>query len=97
MSAKNDITGDAMKSRILSKEGRDNWDNIFGKKTAYEWLKELYPDKSLEILDPDGWRKDDGVTLETKITKEDFHYRLSLSTVSCIRELFNEKTVEHLG
>lgn len=32
MAASNDITGDQIKSRILSKEGRDNWDNIFGKK-----------------------------------------------------------------
>lgn len=32
MAASNDITGDQIKSRILNKEGRDNWDKIFGKK-----------------------------------------------------------------
>lgn len=32
MVSKNDITGDAIQSKTLSKQGRDNWDNIFGKK-----------------------------------------------------------------
>ncbi len=32
MSTKNDITGDSIRSKALSKQGRDNWDNIFGKK-----------------------------------------------------------------
>ena len=32
MTAKNDITGDSIKSKILSQQGRDNWDAIFGKK-----------------------------------------------------------------
>ena len=27
----NDITGDLIKSKALSKQGRDNWDNIFKK------------------------------------------------------------------
>jgi hypothetical protein len=31
MAAKNDITGDLIKSKSLSKQGRDNWDNIFKK------------------------------------------------------------------
>lgn len=30
--AKNDITNDLIKSKALSKEGRENWDNIFGSK-----------------------------------------------------------------
>jgi len=29
---KNDVTGDTIQSKALSKQGRDNWDNIFGKK-----------------------------------------------------------------
>lgn len=29
---KNDVTGDNIQSKALSKQGRDNWDNIFGKK-----------------------------------------------------------------
>ncbi len=32
MSAKNDITGDQIQTKALSKQGRDNWDNIFRKK-----------------------------------------------------------------
>lgn len=32
MTAKNDITGDSIKSKLLSEEGRKNWDNIFSKK-----------------------------------------------------------------
>lgn len=32
MAAKNDITGDTIASKSLSKQGRDNWDKIFGKK-----------------------------------------------------------------
>lgn len=32
MASKNDITGDTIQSKTLSKQGRDNWDKIFGKK-----------------------------------------------------------------
>ena len=31
MAAKNDITGDAIRSKALSEKGRDNWDKIFNK------------------------------------------------------------------
>ena len=31
MSARNDITGDAIQSKALSKEGRENYDRIFRK------------------------------------------------------------------
>lgn len=33
MAAKNDITGDEIKSKNNSKQYEDNWDRIFGKKT----------------------------------------------------------------
>lgn len=36
MASRNDITGDAIQSKTLSKQGRDNWDNIFGKKKKTE-------------------------------------------------------------
>jgi hypothetical protein len=79
MSAKNDITGDSIASKILSKEGRDNWDNIFGpKKTANQWI--LHNNLNIKILDADGWNQDDGVTLETPISESDFNNRLSVST-----------------
>lgn len=32
MSNVNDVTGDKLISKALSKEGKDNWDIIFGKK-----------------------------------------------------------------
>ena len=32
MATRNDVTGDALISRTLSKEGEDNFDKIFGKK-----------------------------------------------------------------
>ena len=31
MTSRNDITGDKIQSKSLSKQGRDNWDSIFGK------------------------------------------------------------------
>jgi len=89
MSSNNDITGDVIQSRSLSKQGRDNWDNIFGvKKPAWEWLKEV---PHISILDHDGWRHDDGVTLENKITREDFNYRLSQCTVMTSDWLFEDQ------
>ncbi len=39
MATRNDITGDALISRTLSKEGEDNFDKIFGKKkTNGGWI-----------------------------------------------------------
>jgi hypothetical protein len=32
VATKNDITGDSIKSKGLSQQGRDNWDRIFGEK-----------------------------------------------------------------
>ena len=32
-----------IKTRYLSKEGRDNWDKIFVKKPIKEWIQQLYP------------------------------------------------------
>lgn len=81
MSAKNDITGDSIASKILSKQGRDNWDNIFGpKKTAEQWMEIKHP--NIKILNPHGWLQHDGVTLQTPITESNFNFRFNLSTVS---------------
>jgi hypothetical protein len=80
MSAKNDITGDLIASKTLSKAGRDNWDNIFKpKKTANEWTK--HKNLNIKILNANGWAQGDGVTLDTPISESDFNYRLSLSTI----------------
>lgn len=45
MVAKNDITGDAIKSRTNSQAYEDGWDRIFGKKKAN--------DSKPQIADPD--------------------------------------------
>jgi hypothetical protein len=34
MAAKNDVTGDSIKSRVANKAYRDNWEKIFGKKKS---------------------------------------------------------------
>jgi hypothetical protein len=80
MSTKNDITGDLIASKTLSKAGRDNWDNIFRpKKTANEWT--THKNLNVKILNANGWSQGDGVTLDTPITEADFNRRLSLSTI----------------
>jgi hypothetical protein len=67
-----------IKSRAYTAQGRDNWENIFGKKSAHEWIEFLYGD-SVFIINPDGW--DQEVTLDTPITRRDFNFRLSVSTI----------------
>lgn len=65
-------------TRVLSEEGRKNWDNIFGKKSAFQWMEYLYQDTDL-IKDLDGWPGKDGVYLDTPITRADFETRFSKS------------------
>lgn len=81
MATKNDITGAEIKSGVYSERGRNNHDRIFAKKTAAEWLEFLPEYKGTTILDPDGWRYNDGVTLESKISYSEFIRRLSESTI----------------
>jgi hypothetical protein len=50
MAAVNDITGDAIRTRILSKEGRDNYDNIFRKKDPIEEAQKQF-DKAVNDKD----------------------------------------------
>jgi len=38
MASKNDITGDVLKSKSLSEEGKKNWDNIFPPKKKVQWV-----------------------------------------------------------
>lgn len=80
MATTNNITGDEIKSGIYTPAGRDNFDRIFAKKTAHEWL--ATPEfVNVRLVDPDGWRYDDGVSLDTKISYKDFCRRLNESTV----------------
>ena len=39
MATKNNVTGDEIKTSSYSKQGRENHDLIFAKKTAQEWAK----------------------------------------------------------
>jgi hypothetical protein len=78
MASRNSITGDEIKSKILSSQGRQNHDRIFAKKSAHEWLK----DETVTIINPDDWRYDDGVTLDTPISYSEFQKRLVHCTVS---------------
>ncbi len=51
MATHNNITGDAIQSRILSEEGRDNWDAIFGKKEKkYKWVEPGENDEPVEMI-----------------------------------------------
>lgn len=74
MAAKNDITGDSIQSRILSSDGRSNWDTIFRKKTASEWLKEL--NLSLDISNEKVYDSE-GINPNTLISKLEFYKRIS--------------------
>jgi len=51
--ARNDITGMAIKSRVQTEAYRSGWDAIFAKKTPDEWLQEKF-DGEVIMLDPDG-------------------------------------------
>lgn len=58
-------------------------------KTGREWLADPEVIEAMrapsgnivELRDDDGWRRDDGVTLETPISEVDFWERMSRSTV----------------
>ncbi|MNN28977.1 hypothetical protein D3C81_1425600 [compost metagenome] len=41
MAARNDVTGDLIKSRPLNNAYSDNWDAIFGKKKTEEVVEEI--------------------------------------------------------
>lgn len=77
--ARNDITGMAIKSRAQTEAYRSGWDAIFAKKTPDEWLQEKF-DGEVIMLDPDGWRQDD-TPYDKKITYRDFCDRLNMSTI----------------
>ena len=77
MATKNDITGDTIASRISTPMYRKGWDLAFAKKTAIEWA-EL---DEIVILDPDGFRYDDGITIETPISYAEYSKRIPFSTI----------------
>jgi hypothetical protein len=77
MATRNNITNDEIKSKVLSKQGRENWDKAFAKKTANEWA-EL---DEIVILDPDGFRENDGITIDIPISYAEYSKRIPFSTV----------------
>lgn len=79
MASRNEITGRVLKTDPPNSASRDGWDRIFGKKTAEEWLQ-MPEFAGIIILDDDGWRRDDGITINDKISYKDFDERLSVST-----------------
>lgn len=67
--SKNDITGDSIRSKPLSKEAEDNWDKIFGKRIKEQKLsnEDMLPsyelDKStgeISRIDVIGQNRNDG-------------------------------------
>jgi ribosome recycling factor len=61
--SRNDITGDRLINKTLTKEGEDNWDKIFGKKIKEQKLslddmKEMFDDKFREE------KKDDKISTD---------------------------------
>ena len=56
--SKNDITGDSLRSKSLSEEGKANWDLIFGKKVPpynpIDFIEEMvsYRDENGTLCEP---------------------------------------------
>lgn len=49
MATRNDVTGDALISRKLSKDGENNWDNIFPPKKKEKYIPPPLPDDMYEL------------------------------------------------
>lgn len=56
------------------------------RKPAHDWLNDhrgqRVPGMTVGIIEATGWRLDDGVTMDTPITLEEFHWRLDASARS---------------
>jgi thiol-disulfide isomerase/thioredoxin len=96
MATKNSITGDEIKSKSLSKEGRDNYDNIFRKKmnkkiilTTASWCG---PCKTIkEII------RKDNLSVEIKSLDDDFEFFKAQGIKSVPQLLiFNESSVDSI-
>lgn len=78
MATNNPITGKVIKTNPQNSAYAEGWERIYAKKSAHEWLETTMPNTIL--MDPDGWRYDDGVTLDTPITYSEFNKRINVST-----------------
>jgi thiol-disulfide isomerase/thioredoxin len=95
MATKNSITGDEIKSKSLSKEGRDNYDNIFRKMnkkiilTTASWCGPCRTIK--EVI------KKDNLSVEIKSLDDDFEF-FKEQGIKYVPQLlvFNESSVEYI-
>ena len=78
MATKSPITNDEIKSKTLSKQGRENWDMVFAKKTAIEWAKL----DGIVTLDPKSFKNSDGITIETPISYAEYSKRIASAASS---------------
>lgn len=64
---------------------------LVDRKTSAEWLTLIDSRYKLRILDADGWNRADYEYSfnEEKITREEFNYRLSRSTIQCDPSYFS--------
>lgn len=76
MAAKNDITGQVIKTKAPNRSFWNNYDKIFRRKTAIEWCVL----ENVTILDADGFKWDDGVTVDTPISYKEFCKRIVYCT-----------------
>jgi hypothetical protein len=76
----NEITGKVIKTSPQNSTYAEGWEKVFAKKSANEWLKTM-PD--VQMMDPDGWRQNDDVDMDTPIKWSDFQKRLNISTILC--------------
>lgn len=63
---------------------RDQRTTVEDPRSAFGWLRVLQtenPAKFRDVHDPDGWRRGDGVTMDTPITRADFTRRYSMCTL----------------
>jgi hypothetical protein len=81
--SKNDITGDSLVNKPLSKQGEENWDRIFGKKSkgkltdmligfgedAFTDNKEHNKEKKISRIDTIGQNGNDGDHYEYELNK----------------------------
>ncbi len=73
MATRNDITGDELRSRTLSKEGEANWDRIFGKKKTTVAEATPTADQSVESTQMDLFDEERIDTIGTN-GNEGLHY-----------------------
>ena len=62
----------------------DNVVHAAVRRDYYDW-QSLY---KVSVLDPDGWRRNDGVDFNTPITLSDFQDRIASCTVSGLDSMF---------